>query len=530
MLRCVLALLIGVWATTAVAQPDRDTVPVPQCSFEEQCSVARDFYRLRANGLAWLTDGTPAPALALFAEAIRQAATEGLDPARYDSTLELIERVRAMDAIDARRAAALDMRLSLGFFQYASDLAFAPSELESLYHTRSRDIDLASELNRALDTGGFGELLRRLLPQHPEYASLREARARYRAIAEQGGWPSVRSDVLLRAGDSSPEVVVIRNRLLVDGDLHTPGDAPADLFDVHLEAAVIRFQQRHGLEPDGIVGPRTAAAMNVTAAERARQLAVNMDRWRWLAESAGEREVRVNIPAFRLAVFTHDRPSLEMRVVVGTTSNPTPVFDDVMQYVVFNPYWNIPISIARTETLPAARRDPGYLDRNNIDIVEGWGDDAPLVDAAAAIAQEPFEWSRLRFRQRSGPGNSLGRVKFMFPNHFNVYIHDTPADHLFERVERDFSHGCVRADRPVDLAVELLGWDHARADAAIASGARQAVRLPETIPVRLLYMTAWVDDSGRTQFRHDLYGYDSRHERFSFARSVRLQADLVRSG
>jgi murein L,D-transpeptidase YcbB/YkuD len=241
------------------------------------------------------------------------------------------------------------------------------------------------------------------------------------------------------------------------------------------------------------------------------RIVLNMERWRWMPDALGARYILVNIPSYHLDVIEGGRSVLGMKVVVGKPASPTPVLADSMTSIVFSPYWNIPPNIARDETLPQVRKDPGYLDRNNIEIVrsgEGGGPvDASSVDWSSADA------GALRFRQRPGKGNSLGEVKFVFPNHFNVYLHDTPADKLFDRIERDFSHGCVRLERPGDLARYVLRdqpeWTDDKIKAAMQAGTERSVALKEALPVYLTYFTAW-EENGDIRIGDDVYKYDSK--------------------
>ena len=249
----------------------------------------------------------------------------------------------------------------------------------------------------------------------------------------------------------------------------------------------------------------------VPIAQRVDQIAINMDRWRWLPGDLGARYLIVNIPAYRLDAVENGRSVLGMKVVVGKRENPTPVLADKMTSIVFSPYWNIPPDIVTKETLPHVLNDPAYLERNNIEVVRASNDATP-VDAAR-IDWQSSEASGLRFRQKPGAGNSLGLVKFIFPNHFNVYLHDTPAQALFERIERDFSHGCVRVERPMDLAKYVLrdlpSWTEDKIAEAMHAGTERSVALKDPLPVYLAYFTAW-EENGSARFADDVYGYDRK--------------------
>lgn len=292
-----------------------------------------------------------------------------------------------------------------------------------------------------------------------------------------------------------------------------PIEGASEHFDSALEDAVRMFQLRHGLEADGVVGAGTLAALNVPINERVRQMELNLERWRWLPRNLGERYILVNIPSFELEVTEGEKVVLEMRVVVGKTYRRTPVFSSSMTHLVFSPYWHVPPSLAVQDVLPAAQKDLEYLAKKRIKVFRGWGADTVEMDPSA------IDWSRLsrsdfpfRFRQEPGPQNALGGVKFMFPNTFNVYLHDTPSRELFLRADRSFSSGCIRIEKPLRLAEYVLGgasgWDAERILAASLKGVEQTVRLPESIPVHLLYWTCWVDARGTVHFRNDVYGRD----------------------
>jgi murein L,D-transpeptidase YcbB/YkuD len=276
---------------------------------------------------------------------------------------------------------------------------------------------------------------------------------------------------------------------------------------------VKHFQKRHGLDIDGIVGSKTLGALNVTAAERLRQIEVNMERWRWLPRDLGDRYIRVNIAGFELDVFEAGRQVMNMRAITGRDYRRTPVFSDMMTYLVINPYWNVPWNIAVKDKLPLIRENPDYLAQQKMILMSGWGADVVEIDPStidwSEVTPKDFVW---RLRQDPGPLNALGRIKFMFPNKFNVYLHDTPSRELFEQAVRTFSSGCIRIEHPVDLAEYLLRgypeWTRPAILAAIDKGDERTVRLLEPIPVYVLYCTAWVDETGEISFRNDVYGRD----------------------
>jgi murein L,D-transpeptidase YcbB/YkuD len=329
-------------------------------------------------------------------------------------------------------------------------------------------------------------------------------------MAARGGWPAIASGTKLTPGQRSPAVRALALRLAASGDFK--GEVAAEdkraVYDAALQEAVKRFQRRHGLRDDGVVGASVIAALNVPIDARIRQIELNMERWRWLPRDLGDPHVLVNIPQMRLDVREHGNTRLSMRVVVGKEDTPTPIFNHRMTYLVFAPYWNVPDEIAQKETLPAILKDPGFLDRSNMEVVDAGG---RIVDPASIDLEEPGKY---RFRQRPGTSNSLGLVKFMFPNQFNVYLHDTPADSLFARASRSLSHGCVRLEEPGKLAQYVLRdqpeWTIDRITEAMHGADEQTVKLTVPVPVYLGYWTARVADDGAVEFWNDVYGIDGR--------------------
>ena len=315
----------------------------------------------------------------------------------------------------------------------------------------------------------------------------------------------------LKPGMSDPRVPAIRARLMLTDGAGPPANDPQVYDDALVEAAK-RFQARQGLESDGVIGASTIVAMNVPAQERIQSIVMAMERLRWMPEDLGKQYVIVNIAGFELRRFNGGSVEERMAVVVGKPYHRTPVFSDHIRYVEFNPYWNVPPAIALAEELPRLRSDPTGLAAQGFEIVQG----------NQVIDPKSIDWSRyggehfpFELRQRPGTNNALGRVKIMFPNAHNVYLHDSPARSLFSRNERAFSHGCIRLARPLELADQILraggvsGWNKDRIDQVIASAKTTVVSLQEPLPVHITYLTAWVED-GVVNFRGDIYGHDAK--------------------
>jgi murein L,D-transpeptidase YcbB/YkuD len=368
------------------------------------------------------------------------------------------------------------------------------------------------------------QLATELTPPLVLYRNLREMLRRYRDLAADSALAPLRlPEHTVRPGDSAAELGSLFELLGHLGDFS--GSPPARLpatYDERFVGALKRFQQRHGLEADGIIGAGTRAALSVPLTDRVRQVELALERLRWLPHLDPERFVAVNIPMFRLWVWdstpANGAPSFGMNVIVGRSLNrQTPVFVEQMHYIVFRPYWNVPSSIVRGEILPAIARDPAYLERHDMEIVSGQSDNAafvpPTTESLALLRQ-----GRLRVRQRPGPRNSLGTVKFVFPNDANVYLHSTPAPQLFSQSRRDFSHGCVRVEDPVALAEWALkgenGWTRDRIIAAMDGLRPLQVNLTRPIQVILFYVTAAVmPDDGSIHFAQDIYGHDAKLDR-----------------
>lgn len=519
-----------------------------------------ELYRQRDFAPFWVDGSGPLPRTGELLASLRQGDVHGLSLRDYDFPRLEALRAQAEHEIEIgsdnapARLADLDLVYSYTFLSHAIHLTqgrVVPAELGAEWHTEPRSIDMAELLPET--PGGVENALQRLVPHHPQYSRLLAARERYRQIVERGGWPEIPQGPMPEVGASGPQVAALRIRLAAEGDL---ADTAGEELDEALVEALKRFQARHGLEPDGKLGDATRAALAVSAAERLRTLELNLERWRWTSGDFGDRYVAVNIPDFRMWVQEGDERPLEMRVIVGKRMNRTPVFSDTMTHLVLNPSWYVPESISEAEILPQIREDPGYARRKGYEITRVTEDGGTVVDPSevtgdsATQASDDTPWwsfarrdeddgerdrssetAQYRVRQLPGPANSLGEIKFMFPNEHNIYLHDTPADSLFDRTNRDFSHGCVRIERPLDFARYLLreseDWSPERIEEALAGGAEQRVDLPEPLPVHLLYWTAWVDGDGTVHFREDLYGHDQRLAR-ALKKEPPVSLDLAR--
>ena len=471
-----------------------------------QRATVLGFYARRAFRPAWANEHGPNRLADDLIAALNRADLEGLNPADYHvneiGSLRAYVRLAASDGRNPEpaRLADLDLLLTDAFLLYGAHLLGGRVDPESLHprwDASPRGADLATLLDDALESRKIARALQRLAPVHEGYQRLRAALARERAFAESGAWP-----VLPR----NPSVALLRERLSAEGDLKKKEGTE---FDDDLRTALRHFQWRHGLEQTGALDAQTLAELNVPAEARVNQIQLNLERWRWLPQDLGRRRIEVNIAAYELQVIDDDEIAMQMRVVVGKAYRRTPVFSDTVRYIVLNPNWHVPKTIAVDELIPKIQKDSTYLERFGMHLI---GADSKEVDPSTVdwkgITAENFPY---RLRQDPGRLNALGQMKFMFPNGYDVYLHDTPSRRLFEETQRDFSHGCIRIEKPMDLAVYLMKkskWNQEAIEGALDEGTERTMYLPRPMTIHLLYFTAWADEDGTIQFREDINGVD----------------------
>lgn len=483
------------------------------------------FYERRVYQPAWTDSQGPLPQTETLLNAIRHADREGLRPGDYH--LEKIEAIlselhqtpKLWEQPHPRQLVDLDLLLTDAFLIYGSHLLAGrinPEQIDPQWFANRREADLAQLLEDALSSNQIEETLAALLPAYAGYTRLWDTLAIYRKFAETGGWPTVPSGSKLRQGDRSERIPLLRQRLAAEGFLTNVGADDQTLFDNDVEQALKKFQMQNGLETDGILGTQTLQALNISADQRVRQIVVNMERWRWLPQNLGDRYILVNIASFNLDVLEQETPVLNMRVVAGKSYRKTPVFSDKITYLVINPYWGVPDTIAKKDILPKQKKDPNFLMNQKIRVFEGWGANTREIDPSI------IDWNTVtaanltyRFKQDPGPQNALGRIKFMFPNQFDVYLHDTPSKELFAKARRDFSSGCIRIEKPVELAEYLLrnhpDWPSEKIRSTLSGSdfTTQTVKLPEPVNIHILYWTVWVGKDDRIHFGPDIYDRDT---------------------
>lgn len=511
----------------SVAQPDSPLAEALRARLDQAPdSPVEEFYSARGYAPLWLApEGTPTDAAQALLDWAGEAKQHALPEERY-RTDTLAGQLGNTPA--PRDAARLELEFTRLFLAYARDLSsglLEPREIKWAIDITPPNPAPGLLLARAAAAPDLPAFLAGLAPSDPDYQRLLGLYREMREIVRQGGWGSaIAGGPTLRLGDRGPRVAAVRARLIALGDLPAaeqvatnevmndamPTSSDPMLFDPALEAAVLRFQARHGLNTDGAVGPMTLAALNTPAEKRAEQAAVNLERLRWLNRDKGPRYVVINTAAFSMSLIEDGAARFTTRTVVGKAHrHETPEFVDELEYIVVNPTWNVPRSIATEEILPELRKDPTYLERNNMELL-GADRPASMIDWSS-VTPRSFPW---RIRQRPGPDNALGEVKFLFPNKYSIYMHDTPARRLFQRDRRDFSHGCVRLQDPVEFAHLLLSYQTQDAPALYdrlrAMPGERWVRLEQPIPVYVTYRTAWVAPDGTWQFRSDVYHRDAK--------------------
>ena len=492
----------AVSAEIAALLQSSERLPLPL----ERIRPALVAHYVREKGtIYWVGTGRMTP----FIQRLADAADDGLNPTDYpiDSLIQLRD---AIDPAEPQGAAAAELFYSAFFVSYAADLKIGrviPKKVDPRLFRNRKTIDVLRVLTELKKQREPAKFLTAFESRNPHYRALKKMLVLYRAIAESGDWPEIPAGANISPGGNDARVAAIRNLLMLIGDHEGGGGGTS--YDTATVAAMIRFQARHGLEAKGLVGKQTLLALNIKPAERARQIMLNMERWRWMPENLGPHHFMVNLAAFELQEVENREIVERMNVVVGAVATQTPEFSDEMEYIEINPTWTVPYSIATKEMLPRLKKNPSAYAADFDVFVNGtlssWGG---IAWNAYGPGKFPFT-----FRQHPGPKNALGKVKFMLPNVHNIYLHDTPSKDKFLQTARAFSHGCIRLSRPIDLAYrlagEIAGWSKSKIDAAFKSGKTTRVPLPNRIPVHLVYATAF-DGANGIEFRPDVYGRDRK--------------------
>ncbi|MCG6857731.1 MAG: L,D-transpeptidase family protein [Salaquimonas sp.] len=453
----------------------------------------------------WVTGNRPNAKAEEMVDALNLSYEDGLNPGDYDA----FELFAKLGATTTEQLADLEVHLSTAAVSYAQHMnsgRLNPSKVNREIVIYPDKISADTILSNIRKTKTLKAYLRLLAPHTARYERLRQTLALFRRIEANGGWTKVSSGATLKPGAADPRVPTIRKRMIEAGTYN--GANSGLVYDAALVDAVKRFQDQNGVTPDGVVGPGTVAVMNITVDDRIKTIELNMERNRWMQNDFAPYHIFVNL-ADQVVKLVKNGDTLHAEVVqVGQPYHRTPVFTDEMEYVELNPYWNVPPSIAVNEYLPKLRKNPNVLAPQNISVMSSNG---PISASAVNWSSYGKGNFPFRLRQEPGPGNALGRVKFMFPNKFNVYMHDTPAKSKFDRTQRYFSHGCIRLHDPLKMAEYILGpegWSRAKIDQVVASGKNTVVKLKHPIPVYVVYLTAFVNKDGSVWFREDVYGRD----------------------
>ncbi|MGE0114077.1 MAG: murein L,D-transpeptidase [Steroidobacteraceae bacterium] len=502
-----------------------------QGDLKPELADLQQLYQQRSFAPLWYRQNQPTAQALEILHILRDAAAYGLRATDYEGTsltYRLTEQATTTSSLqEEQQRAQFDVALSTVVLRFIKHLHYgridphvAGFELKSI---RSHEFDPAARLATLAGTHDLAGEITQVEPQYQHYQLLKAALTRYRQLAMDESLTQLPGfkERSIKPGNQYAGAPALRRLLAAEQDLaaHEIAADSNTSLDPALVKALQNYQQRHGLQADGALGKQTFTALTTPFAARVRQIELTLERWRWLPPLQSPMIV-VNIPQFRLFAFksANDREAslLRMDVIVGQSypHTQTPVFLADMKYVVFRPYWDVPYNITRRELLPDIRRNPDYLRRNEFELVRGQGDNSPVVPATAEnIAQ--LATGAIRVRQRPGVKNALGNVKFMLPNNHNVYLHSTPAQHLFAASRRAFSHGCIRVSDPVALAEYVLRnaaeeWDRGKIQMAMQGEPNQRVYLDKPIPVLIVYGTAMASESGQVQFFDDIYGYDQK--------------------
>jgi len=494
------------------SQPPQNKVAGRDIKGEE----LRAFYRDRGFRPVWVADGKLNERGEALLKGLTTAGEEGLNPNAYHVTAIVEQRKLTGNGA----LAELDLLLSDGLLRYAQDMQEGrvdPSQFDTDWKLPRPQVSGGATLHAAAADGPIASaeiasLLKGLQPPYPQYQALKTILADYRDIASTGGWPAIpQVSATLRPGDSDDRIPTARLRLMITGELPI-GDATSLVLDDELATALKKFQASHGLTEDGTLGRQTISALNITANARVGQILANMERWRMVPRHLESSRIMVNIPGASFELYENDTMTMAMRVVVGSPNTPTPVMRGAISSLTVNPTWTLPASIVKREILPKLKKDPSYLVANNIRIVGSFPPDS-LEAQGIGIAWDKYNSLPYTLRQMPGDKNALGHLKFNMPNRDDIYLHDTPSHGFFSHAIRTLSHGCVRLEEPKRLAAHLLdtvnGIPADKLDGMLDSGQTQTVVFHHTLPVYLLYWTAWTAPDGTAQFREDIYGHDN---------------------
>jgi L,D-transpeptidase YcbB len=513
-----------------VLPPEKvDTSKVPNLrwpNFSDYESYIQTFYDDRNFEVAWTRDGAPTATANAFMQQFSNAAEKGLIPEDYDAS-RWAARVQALNDKSADAISLFDVAMTVNVMRYISDLRIGrvnPQHFNFDINVNDKKYDLAEFVSdNVVDSTDVPKLITGVEPDSEDYRKTEQALAHYIDLAKQqeqaGADPLPMVTKAVSVGGAYPAAEALLTRLQLEGDAAadtTLASTAGSIFNSTLSDAVKNYQHRHGFTEDGRLTPQTIKSLNVPMTDRVAQLQDSLERWRWLPDPYLHARLMVNLPEFVLRGYDPDHKlDFTMRVVVGKVvgEHETPMFTHMMKYLVFRPYWNVPVDIARKELVPHLSTNHGYLTSKNFEVTNNKG--IVLTDyTAKQVAQ-----GAVMVREKPGPKNSLGLIKFMFPNQYDIYLHSTPAVSLFEQTRRDFSHGCIRVQKPADLAAWVLqgqggDWDLDKVQDAMNNGPdNKTVSLKTPLPIVIFYLTATVDEDDQVHFFDDIYGYDAEMQK-----------------
>ncbi len=477
------------------------------------------FYKFNLYQLAWSDKDSPNSQSKALLNELAEARDHGLNPDDYGlrslvyQTQQVYSRRRQVNLLEVIQ---LDMNMSLAYLTYTQHIfngRISPTDLGGQWQNENKNSELAAYLSGK----DVSQVLSMIEPEIEGYSELREQLANYRSIAERGGWATLPESIELKEGDSGQEVYELRRRLSRTGDMTrslSKESGNSSYFDAALSAALINFQKRHGLDPSGELNGETILELNRPVEERIEQIKVNLERLRWMPRKLESDRIMVNVPAYSLELYNSGRVVQRSRVLVGKEFSPTPIFNADVEYVLFSPSWNIPGPLFYRELLPKAKEDPSFLEKNGYILY------ATVYD----IGKEPLDPNRIDWStfsedyphfkaiQQPGPGSELGKIKFVFPNEFNIFLSDASAEENFDKTQRALNYRCISIENAIPLAETLLNdrkWREKEIMESMESESPVKAVLKNKVPIYITYRTAWVDENGILNFRRDVYGYDA---------------------
>jgi len=497
----------------------------PQATLVSKDACLALIYHNKGFNPIWVTHEGPDKKASVILDFLKKSDEEGLEPENY----EVSKIISLWNSRDPVSLAELETLLTYNLVKYIHDASRGQIKIRYSRPSLTPEAEdgFFNPLEAVENASGSPDIsayLTGIAPGHHYYTDLKRALKKYREIEKEGGWQTVPGGKKINPGDQDSRIPAIVKRLTVTGDFaaKTRGVSLTH-YDSILKEAVVKFQARHGLEPDGVIGTGTVDIMNIPVSDAIKQIRINLARWRWQKHYLGEKYIVVNIANFDLFAYDKGNIALNFPVIVGRTDYQTPLLSSQISYIDFNPFWNVTASIASKEELRNIKKNPAYLQKKHIKVFSGWGSDAYEIDPGTVdwnnVTQQRM--SQYKLRQDPGGWNALGKIKFMFPNQHDVYMHDTPTQPLFSRTVRAFSHGCIRLSQPLDLAFFVLAdqsgkWPKEKIEKMYRGGKRGVVNLASNLPVHITYQTSWVDKNGIIYFNRDIYNLDKSLSKVMF--------------